>query len=135
MAAAEAEQAARVGIAQAMAIDEQVRAYGGPQLQLTRQVMERFSEAIELARIDIVPKVMISGGAGATGGAAGTNGSDVRRRCSRCCCPTSSGDTAHTMPARDPRLDSVRDAIRDNLVATMTAPTAVIGTGTTPTPR
>ena len=50
LAGAEAERAARVGIAQAMAIDEQVRAYGGPRFQLTQQVMNRFAEAIEAAR-------------------------------------------------------------------------------------
>ena len=43
---AEADKAARVGVAQALAIEEQVRAYGGPQLQLTQQVMSRFAEAI-----------------------------------------------------------------------------------------
>ena len=64
LAGAEAERAARVGIAQAMAIDEQVRAYGGPRFQLTQQVMSRFAEAIEAARVDIVPKIMIHGGGG-----------------------------------------------------------------------
>ena len=66
LAGAEAERAARVGIAQAMAIDEQVRAYGGPRFQLTQQVMSRFAEAIEAARVDVVPKIMIHGG-GANG--------------------------------------------------------------------
>ncbi len=66
LAGAEAERAARVGIAQAMAIDEQVRAYGGPRFQLTQQVMSRFAEAIETARVDVVPKIMIQGG-GANG--------------------------------------------------------------------
>jgi len=66
LAGAEAERAARVGIAQAMAIDEQVRAYGGPRFQLTQQVMSRFAEAIETARVDVVPKIMIHGG-GANG--------------------------------------------------------------------
>jgi len=66
LAGAEAERAARVGIAQAMAIDEQVRAYGGPRFQLTQQVMSRFAEAIEEARVDVVPKIMIHGG-GANG--------------------------------------------------------------------
>src|SRR5262244_3939753 len=66
LAGAEAERAARVGIAQAMAIDEQVRAYGGPRFQLTQQVMSRFAEAIETARVDAVPKIMIHGG-GANG--------------------------------------------------------------------
>jgi uncharacterized membrane protein YqiK len=64
LAGAEAERAARVGIAQAMAIDEQVRAYGGPRFQLTQQVMSRFAEAIETARVDVVPKIMIHGGGG-----------------------------------------------------------------------
>jgi hypothetical protein len=40
LAEAEAEKAARIGIAQAVAIEEQVRASGGPQLQLTPQVLE-----------------------------------------------------------------------------------------------
>src|SRR5581483_3275613 len=71
LAQAEAERAARVGIAQAMAIEEQVRAYGGPRFQLTQQVMNRFAEAVEQARIDVVPKILIGGQAGSNG----TNGS------------------------------------------------------------
>lgn len=55
-----------MSIAQAMAIDEQVRAYGGPRFQLTQQVMGRFAEAIEAARVDVAPKIMIHGG-GANG--------------------------------------------------------------------
>jgi len=46
LAEAEAEKAARVGIAEAIAIEEKVRAYGGPQFQVTQQVMNRFAEAI-----------------------------------------------------------------------------------------
>jgi uncharacterized membrane protein YqiK len=63
MAEAEAERAARVGVAEAMAIEEQVRAYGGPQLQLTQKVMTRFSEAIEKSGVDVVPRVVVGGGA------------------------------------------------------------------------
>jgi uncharacterized membrane protein YqiK len=66
LAEAEAEKAARVGIAQAIAIEEQVRAYGGPQFQVTQQVMNRFAEAIEHARVDVVPKIVM-GGAGQQG--------------------------------------------------------------------
>src|SRR5437899_6262608 len=73
LAGAEAERAARVGIAQAMAIDEQVRAYGGPRFQLTQQVMSRFAEAIETARVDVGPKIMIQGG-GANGTSSTGNG-------------------------------------------------------------
>jgi uncharacterized membrane protein YqiK len=61
LAEAEAEKAARIGIAQAIAIEEQVRAYGGPQFQLTQQVMSRFAEAIQQSRVDVVPKIVIGG--------------------------------------------------------------------------
>ncbi|HJU84813.1 MAG TPA: SPFH domain-containing protein, partial [Holophagaceae bacterium] len=59
IAEGEAEKAARVGIAQAMAIEEQVRAYGGPQFQLIQQVMARFAEAIEQSKVDVVPKIQM----------------------------------------------------------------------------
>jgi len=68
LAESEAERAARVGIAQAMAIEEQVRAYGGPQFQLVQQVMGRFAEAIEKSQVDVVPKINLGGGTGGAGG-------------------------------------------------------------------
>jgi uncharacterized membrane protein YqiK len=114
LAEAEAEKAARVGIAQALAIDEQVRASGGPQLLLTRHVMDRFSAAVELARIDVVPKVMISG----PGGAQGNQGS-VFEAMLALLLSDRLGDKVREMPARDPELDVVRDAIRDGLVRSL----------------
>ena len=72
---AEADKAARVGVGQALAIEEQVRAYGGPQAQLTREVMSRFAEAIQASGVDVVPKIIVGGGAGGPGGGAGSNGS------------------------------------------------------------
>ncbi len=71
---AEAQRAAQIGIGQAIAIDEQVRAYGGPQFQLTQQVMNRFAEAIQASRVDVVPKIVIGGGAAGAGGASGSGG-------------------------------------------------------------
>jgi|GEM_PF-5081881 uncharacterized membrane protein YqiK len=53
-----------VTIAQAMAIEEQVRAYGGPQFQLVQQVMNRFAEAIQASQVDVVPKINMTGQAG-----------------------------------------------------------------------
>jgi uncharacterized membrane protein YqiK len=69
IAGADAERTARVGIAQAMAIEEQVRAYGGPRLQLTQQVLNRFAEAIQSSQVDVVPKILIAGSNGKDGGA------------------------------------------------------------------
>ncbi|MDQ2998603.1 MAG: SPFH domain-containing protein [Chloroflexota bacterium] len=71
LAEAEAEKAARIGIAEAIAIEEKVRAYGGPQFQVTQQVMSRFAEAIEKAGVDVVPRISISGsGNGASSGSS-----------------------------------------------------------------
>jgi uncharacterized membrane protein YqiK len=72
LAEAEAERIARTGIAQALAIEEQVAAYGGPQYQVTQQVMSRFAEAIQQAQVEIVPRVVINGG-GEQGGTASSN--------------------------------------------------------------
>ena len=61
LAEADAEKAARIGIGQAIAIDEQVRAYGGPQFQVTQQVLTRFAEAVERSGVEVVPRLLISG--------------------------------------------------------------------------
>src|SRR6185369_6857740 len=73
LAEAEAEKAARVGIAEAIAIEEKVRAYGGPQFQVTQQVMNRFAEAIETAGVDVVPRISISGSGSGNGVSSGSS--------------------------------------------------------------
>lgn len=72
LAQAEAEKIARTGIAQAIATEEQVAAYGGPQYQVTQQVMTRFAEAVQQSRVDVVPRVVVGGG-GAEGSATGSS--------------------------------------------------------------
>jgi uncharacterized membrane protein YqiK len=64
LAEADAERIARTGIAQAIATEEQVAAYGGPQYQVTQQVLTRFAEAVQQGKIDVVPRVLVSGGNG-----------------------------------------------------------------------
>ena len=73
LAQAEAEKIARTGIAQAIATEEQVAAYGGPQYQVTQQVMNRFAEAVERSRVDVVPRVVV----GSNGGEGGASGSSI----------------------------------------------------------
>lgn len=75
LAEAEAEKTARIGIASAMATEEQVRAYGGAQFQVLQQVIGRFAEAIEKSQVDIVPRVVIGGTNGASGEAGKSGGS------------------------------------------------------------
>ena len=69
LAEAEGEKAARIGIGEAIAIEEKVRAYGGPQFQVTQQVLTRFAEAIQQSGVDVVPQIVVGGeGNGATSG-------------------------------------------------------------------
>ncbi|MGL5765274.1 MAG: SPFH domain-containing protein [Sarcina sp.] len=67
---AEADMAARKGISQAIAIREQVNAYGGPQYQVVQDVMSKFTDAIKSGEINIVPNNVVtmgsSDGSGAT---------------------------------------------------------------------
>ena len=71
----ESKKVEQVGLAQARATEAQVNAFGGPQYQLTQQVMARFAEAVERGHIDIVPRVMVGGDAtdGKSGGAFSGN--------------------------------------------------------------
>ena len=62
IAEAEAEREARVGIGKAIAIEEQVKAYGGPQYQVVQDIMSKFTAAIEKSKIDIVPKTVVNMG-------------------------------------------------------------------------
>jgi uncharacterized membrane protein YqiK len=67
-AEADADREARVGIGRAIAIEEQVNAYGGPQLQLAQDVMTKLAQAIETAKVPIVPQTVVNMGGGEGGG-------------------------------------------------------------------
>ena len=64
IAESDAEREARIGIAKAIAIEEQVRAYGGPKFQVLQQTMERFAQAVENSGVDIVPRMVVNGQGG-----------------------------------------------------------------------
>jgi len=111
LASAEAEKTARVGIAQAMAIEEQVRAYGGPRFQLTQQVMQRFAQAIEEARVDVVPKIVIGGN-----GATPATGNVMEALLAMLLSDKVSAETAGAVgTARNPGADALRQQIRDGM--------------------
>jgi uncharacterized membrane protein YqiK len=109
-ALAEAERAARVGVAEAVAIEEQVRAYGGPQYRVTQQVMSRFAEAIEQARVDVVPKILIGQG----GSASGTNGHLLEGLLAMLLSDKVTGAAAPAQDApRSPKAEQIRAALRE----------------------
>lgn len=62
LGAAEAERVTKVGLAEADVIEKQALASGGAQYQLTRQIADRFAQALETSGVDIVPRISISGG-------------------------------------------------------------------------
>jgi hypothetical protein len=64
IADAEAEKEAKVGIGKAIAMEEQVNAYGGAKYQIMQEVMSKFADAIKQGGIDIVPKTVITMGGG-----------------------------------------------------------------------
>jgi uncharacterized membrane protein YqiK len=118
LAGAEAERAARVGVAQALAIEEQVRAYGGPRYQLTQQVMARFAEAIEEARVDVVPRILIGGGGAANGpdGGAGLGGGNlIQALLAMLLNDRLDGDAPSPNGAARPEADALRRQLRERM--------------------
>jgi uncharacterized membrane protein YqiK len=125
LAQAEAEKVARVGIAQAMAIEEQVRAYGGPQFQVTQQVMSRFADAIQEAKVDVVPRVVVNG-SGKDG--SPTSGSIMEGLLTLMLSEKSgvSLDGQESAP-RSPEVDILREQIRQSMQSTQKSEQAAEG--------
>ena len=113
LAQAEAEKVARVGIAQALATEEQVRAYGGPQFQVTQQVMNRFADAIQQSGVDVVPRVVVGGG-GKEGGATSSSIMEglLTMLLSEKIGATLSGQAA---APRSPEAEALRQQIRESM--------------------
>ncbi|MCE7989507.1 MAG: flotillin family protein [Caldilinea sp. CFX5] len=124
LAEADAEKAARIGIGQAIAIEEQVRAYGGPQFQVTQQVLNRFAEAIQTSGVDVVPRVVIGGGGGANG--AQPSGSNLMEGLLAMLLSERMGVNVAGEVERSPEVDALRNQIRQSLAAsTQSAPMIV----------
>jgi uncharacterized membrane protein YqiK len=113
LAEAEAEKVAKIGVGQAIAVEEQVRAYGGPRFQVTQQVMNRFAEAIEAARVDVVPRILIGGQNGIAGG------SNVLEALLTLLLSDKMGDGTLAPGAAPRELGELRTRIREGLVASL----------------
>jgi len=111
IAEAEAEREARVGIGKAIAIDEQVRAYGGPQYQVVQDVMTKFTAAIEKAQIDIVPKTVVSMGGQEQGSSVNAFEMLLSLLVSEKLGVKFSGDAKEA----DPRVQSIKESIMQSI--------------------
>ena len=114
IAGADAERTARVGIAQAMAIEEQVRAYGGPRLQLTQQVLNRFADAIQSSQVDVVPKILITGSNGKDGGSPMT-GNVMEALLTLMLSERLGGDISTPAAPRNASADAIRKRIEGDM--------------------
>ena len=115
LAGAEAQRAAQVGVAQTMAIEEQVRAYGGPRFQLTQQVLNRFSEAIQISGVDVVPRVVVGGGHGGNGDGGVATGNVMEALLTLLLSEKIGGDVGAPNTPRSAETEAVRRKIRDGL--------------------
>ena len=116
LAQAEAEKVARVGIAQALATEEQVRAYGGPQFQVTQQVMNRFADAIQQSGVDVVPRVVVGGG----GKEGGVTSSSIMEGLLTLLLSEKMGVslTGQASAPRSPEAEALREQIRQSMQKT-----------------
>lgn len=114
LAEAEAEKTARIGIAQALAVEEQVRAYGGPQFQVTQQVMEKFANAIERAKVDVVPRILIKGNGGGEGSADTGTGSVIEALMAMLL-SDKLGVSVTDSSSRSPEVEELRKEIRESM--------------------
>jgi hypothetical protein len=121
LAQAEAERIARTGIAQAIATEEQVAAYGGPQYQVTQQVMNRFAEAVQQSRVDVVPRVVVSG----AGGEGGASGSSIMEGLLTLLLSDKLNLEVNAGPRRErsPEVERLRDEIRQDMIQRKDEPT------------
>ena len=113
LAEAESERIARTGIAQAIATEEQVAAYGGPQFQVTQQVMNRFAEAVQQSRVDVVPRVVVSGN-----GESSATGSSIMEGLLTLLLSDKLGldVKSEVSKERSPEAERLRNEIRQNLM-------------------
>jgi uncharacterized membrane protein YqiK len=132
LAEAEAEKAARIGIAEAIAIEEKVRAYGGPQFQVTQQVMNRFAEAIEVAKVDVVPQIVVGGnsGNGTMGGNNLMEGLLAMLLSERMSAQVSASGNGTARPEAEALRNQIRQSLMENRQQEQAASTPV----TTPLP-
>jgi uncharacterized membrane protein YqiK len=121
LAQAEAERIARTGIAQAIATEEQVAAYGGPQYQVTQQVMNRFAEAVQQSRVDVVPRVVVGGG-----GENGASGSSIMEGLLTLLLSDklNLSVTGESTKERNPEVDRLRNEIRQSMLEKTETPPA-----------
>jgi len=94
-----------------------VRAYGGPRFQLTQQVMNRFAQAIEQSRVDVVPKIVIGGQNAPNGAQGGVTGNVMEALLAMLLSDKVGSDLGAGSPlrARNPQAERLRNDLAGQL--------------------
>ncbi len=83
-------------------------------MQVTQQVLNRFSEAIQQSGVDVVPRVVVSGGRG--DGEQGSTSSSIMEALLAMLLSDRFGALAQTQPGqRSPEAEALRDQIRKDM--------------------
>jgi uncharacterized membrane protein YqiK len=143
-AEAEAEREAKVGIGKAIATQEQVDAYGGPQFQLAQEVTRQLAQAIENGHIPLVPQTqLIMGGGGDDGDGGGAGGNVLTSLLSVLLTEKLTGkpltareNNEHTdeRAAMDARRRSMRESVMKSVAADASTASPTAPGGMTPPP-
>jgi uncharacterized membrane protein YqiK len=145
-AEANAEMEAKVGIGKAIATEEQVNAYGGPQFQLAQEVTRQLAQAIENGRIPLVPQTQLIMGGGDDGDGAGGGGNVLTSLLSVLLTEKLTGkpitareattERSDERQAMDARRRSMRESVMKSVSAdaSTSSPTAPGGITPPPTP-
>jgi uncharacterized membrane protein YqiK len=141
-AEANAEMEAKVGIGKAIATEEQVNAYGGPQFQLAQEVTRQLAQAIENGRIPLVPQTQLIMGGGDDSDGGGGNvltsllsvlltekltGKPITAR-------ETGGERTDERAAMDARRRSMRESVMKSVSADASTSSPTPGGMTPPTP-
>ena len=119
---------AKIGLGKAIAVSEQVKAYGGPGYQVAQDVMARVAAAIQESGVQIVPSTVISMGDG-----DGHDGTSAFSNLLGLLMTLTTSEklgvdfSAHEeSPERQAAIDAIKDQLLEKLAADPVPPPAVV---------
>ncbi len=119
---------AKIGLGKAIAVSEQVKAYGGPGYQVAQDVMARVAAAIQESGVQIVPSTVISMGDG-----DGHDGTSAFSNLLGLLMTLTTSEklgvdfSAHEeSPERQAAIDAIKDQLLEKLAADPVSPPAVV---------
>ncbi|RDU22643.1 SPFH domain-containing protein [Anaerosacchariphilus polymeriproducens] len=111
---AEASKETNIGLAKAQAIDAQVKAYGGAEFRVVQEVVDKLSDAIKNAQVDIVPKTVVNMGGNNEHGENSNTSSSVMDTLLKFITLDKLGVSLDEQPQEKERAESTKDNVISN---------------------